>query len=232
MKIEIWSDFACPFCYIGKARFEQALNQFENKDQVEVVYKAYQLNPHAPKEMIGSAAETFAKGHGMSVADAKSKFAMTTQMAKTVGLTYNYDIIQLTNTFDAHRLAKWAQTMNKDEVLTTRLMKAYFTEGKNLSDKNTLVELAGEVGLDQDAAKKVLESNEFAETVNGEITEARQVGVQGVPFFVINRKYGVSGAQATEYFLQALRQIYQEEKPIQKLEADDAGSCADEECTF
>ena len=232
MKIEIWSDFACPFCYIGKARFEQALNQFENKDQVEVVYKAYQLNPHAPKEMTGSAAETFAKGHGMSVADAKSKFAMTTQMAKTVGLTYNYDIIQLTNTFDAHRLAKWAQTMNKDEVLTTRLMKAYFTEGKNLSDKNTLVELAGEVGLDQDAAKKVLESNEFADTVNGEITEARQVGVQGVPFFVINRKYGVSGAQATEYFLQALRQIYQEEKPIQKLEADDAGSCADEECTF
>lgn len=232
MKIEIWSDFACPFCYIGKARFEQALNQFENKDQVEVVYKAYQLNPYAPKEMKGSAAESFAQGHSMSVSDAKQRFKMFADNAKTVGLTYNYDIIQMTNTFDAHRLAKWANTLGLEDKLTSRLMKAYFTDGKNLSNLDTLAELAEEIGLNKEEAKKVLTANEFKDQVNAEITEARQVGVQGVPFFVINRKYGVSGAQATEYFLQALRQIYKEEQPIQKLEADESATCDHDECGF
>ncbi len=232
MKIEIWSDFACPFCYIGKTRFEQALNQFEFKDQVEIEYKAYQLNPYAPKEMVGTAAEAFAKGHGMTPKQAAERFQMFQANAKSEGLTYNYDIIQMTNTFDAHRLAKWANQFGLEDKLTSRLMKAYFTDGKNLSDYDTLVALANEVGLDGNKARQVLENNEFSDEVNTQITEARQVGVQGVPFFVINRKYGVSGAQQTAYFLQALKQIYEEEKPIQKLEAEDAGSCGDEECTF
>ncbi|QWB96333.1 DsbA family oxidoreductase [Mycoplasmatota bacterium] len=232
MKIEIWSDFACPFCYIGKTRFEQALNEFKQKNDVEVVYKAYQLNPNAPKEMKGDAIESFAKSHGMSVSDAKQRFTMFEQNAKTVGLTYNYDIIQMTNTFDAHRIAKYANQFGLEPKLTTRLMKAYFTDGKNLSDKNTLVELAVEVGLNEAEVKTVLDENKFADQVQAEIMEARQVGVQGVPFFVINRKYGVSGAQQKEYFLQALQKIYEEEKPIQTLASDDAGACGDEECTF
>jgi predicted DsbA family dithiol-disulfide isomerase len=232
MKIEIWSDFACPFCYIGKTRFEQALNEFKQKNEVEVIYKAYQLNPNAPKEMVGDAVESFAKGHGMSVSDAKQRFTMFEQNAKSVGLTYNYDIIQMTNTFDAHQIAKYANQFGLEPKLTTRLMKAYFTDGKNLSDKNTLIELAKEVGLDGDEVKAVLDKNQFADQVKAEIMEARQVGVQGVPFFVINRKYGVSGAQQKEYFLQALQKIYEEEKPIQTLESEDAGACGDEECTF
>jgi predicted DsbA family dithiol-disulfide isomerase len=232
MKIEIWSDFACPFCYIGKTRFEQALNQFKHKDEVEVVYKAYQLNPAAPKEMKGNAIETFAKGHGMSVADAKQRFSMFVENAKTVGLEYNYDIIQMTNSFDAHRIAKWANQFGLEPKVTTALMKAYFTDGKNIADINTLVEVAKSVGLDPEKAKNVLNSEQYKEQVNQEIMEARQVGVQGVPFFVINRKYGVSGAQQTEYFTQVLNKIYEEETPIKTLDSDEAGACGDEECTF
>jgi len=232
MKIEIWSDFACPFCYIGKTRFEKALNQFDHKENVEIEYKAYQLNPYAPKEMKGTAAESFAQGHGMTAKQAAERFNMFAQNAKSEGLTYNYDIIQMTNTFDAHRLAKWANQFGLEDKLTSRLMKAYFTDGKNLANQEELAALAEEVGLNKEEALKVLKENQFGDQVNNEITEARQVGVQGVPFFVINRKYGVSGAQATEYFLRALQQIYQEEQPLQKLEAEDAGACGDEECTF
>lgn len=230
MKIEIWSDFACPFCYIGKTRFEKALDKFEHRDQVEVIYKAYQLNPYAPKEMTDSAAKTFAKGHGMTEAQAKERFNMFVANAKSEGLTYNYDVIQMTNSFDAHRLAKYANQFGLEPKVTTTLMKAYFTDGLNIADIDTLVKIAKELGLDENEAKKVLSSDQYSEQVNAEINEARQVGVQGVPFFVINRKYGVSGAQATDYFLQALKQIYEEEKPIQKLEADESASCSDDEC--
>lgn len=231
MKIEIWSDFACPFCYIGKTRFEQALSQFEHKDQVEVVYKAYQLNPNAPKEMTKSAAVSFAEGHGMSESDAEQRFKMFVNNAKTAGLTYNYDIIQMTNTFDAHRLAKYANTKGLEDALTARLMKAYFTDGLNLADIQTLIQLGEEVGLEADEAKRVLENNTYADEVKAQINEGRQVGVQGVPFFVINRKYGVSGAQQTEYFLQALKQIWSEENPIQTIGEGD--TCHDDgECTF
>lgn len=233
MKIEIWSDFACPFCYIGKTRFEEALNKFEHKNEVEVTYKAYQLNPYAPKQMEGSAYEAFAKGHNMTPQQAKDRFKMFEQNAKSVGLTYNYDIIQMTNTFDAHRLAKFANTKNLEEKLTTRLMKAYFTDGKNLSDINTLIELAKEVELDEQEVKKVLTSTDYKDEVNAQIDEARKVGVQGVPFFVINRKYGVSGAQQTEYFIQALNQIWQEDHPVKTLKnQDEDASCSDEGCSF
>ncbi len=233
MKIEIWSDFACPFCYIGKTRFEQALNEFKNKKDVEVTYKAYQLNPYAPKTMEGSAYEAFAKGHNMTVKEAKDRFKMFEQNAKSVGLTYNYDIIQMTNTFDAHRLAKYAATKNLEDKLTNRLMKAYFTDGLNLADHATLEKLAAEIGLDQTEAKEVLASNKYKDEVQGQIDEARKVGVQGVPFFVINRKYGVSGAQQKEYFTQVLEQIWKEDQPLQTMnDSDESQSCNDEGCEF
>jgi len=233
MKIELWSDFACPFCYIGKKRFEDALQQFKHKNKVSVVYKAYQLNPDAPKVMKGSAYEAFAKGHHTTVEQAKERFKMFTQNAKTVGLTYNYDIIQMTNTFDAHRIAKWSNQFGKEDLLTQRLMKAYFTDGINLADHESLINLVAELGLDTNKAREVLASNQFADQVKNEITEGRQIGVQGVPFFVLNRKYGVSGAQQTEYFLNALNQIWQEENPLQSLDSqDDSQACEHEECGF
>ena len=200
IKIELWSDFACPFCYIGKTRFENALNKFEHKDHVEVIYKAYQLNPYAKKVMEGTAAEAFAASHNMSVDQANKRFEMFTTNAKTVGLVYRYDILQMTNTFDAHRVAKFANTKGLEPEVTSRFMKAYFSECKNLADPKTLSELAADVGLDPKDVANVLESDQFADEVKQQIAEAHQVGVQGVPFFVLDRKYGVSGAQEEAYF--------------------------------
>ena len=233
MKIEIWSDFACPFCYIGKTRFEQALQNFKHKDHVEVIYKAYQLNPNAPKVMQGTAYESFAKGHGTTPEQAKQRFQMFTQNAKSVGVTYNYDIIQMTNTFDAHRVAKYANTLGKEDAITSRFMKAYFTEGYNLADHETLAKLSAEVGLNQDDVLSMLSTNQYADQVEFEMTESRQIGVQGVPFFVLNRKYGISGAQQTEYFAQALEQIWAEENPLKVLnDQEEDTTCDHEECGF
>ena len=233
MKIELWSDFGCPFCYIGKVRFENALNKFEHKDHVEVVYKAYQLNPNAPKVMTEGVAESFAKGHRVTVEQAKQKFKMFVNNAKTVGLEYDYVNIQLTNTFDAHRLAKWANQFGLEHTLTSRLMKAYFIDGLNLANHYTLLDLAKEVGLDTNKAKKVLSSNQYEDQVNTEIMEGRQVGVQGVPFFVLNRKYAISGAQQEDYFLAALNQLWEETNPIKTFDgANDGHVCNDEGCSI
>ncbi|MFA5235615.1 MAG: DsbA family oxidoreductase [Bacilli bacterium] len=210
MKIEVWSDFSCPYCYLGKKRFEKALNRYEHKEQIEVVYKAYQLNPHAPKVMDGTAAANFAASHGISEAQANERFASVTKAAAQEGLTYRYDIMQMTKTFDAHRLAKWARKFGLETALTERLMKAYFTDGLNIADHETLVFLAKGVGLDPDVAQAVLASSQYANVVFEEQAEARQIGVQGVPFFVMNRTYGVSGAQSEAYFLQVLDHLWTE----------------------
>lgn len=232
MKIELWSDFACPFCYIGKKRFEKALESFPHKDKVEVVYKAYQLNPNAPKEMIGNPAEAFAKGHRMDVKTAKQRFTMFKEQAQTVGLTYDYENIQMTNSFDAHRLAKWANQYGKEQVLTERLMKAYFTDGMNISDIDTLVLFAKEFDLNEEEARKVLNSDNYSEQVVNEINEGKQIGVQGVPFFVLNRKYGISGAQPVEYFTQALEKLWDEVKPLEDLSPSNGHTCNDESCSI
>ena len=232
MKIELWSDFGCPFCYIGKVRFENALNKFEHKDQVEVVFKAYQLNPNAPKVMTEGVAESFAKGHRTTVEQAKQKFKMFVDAAKAVGLEYDYVNIKLTNTFDAHRLAKWANQFGLEHALTSRLMKAYFTDALNIANHITLLELAEEVGLDVKKAKEVLLSNQFEDQVNAEILEGRQIGVQGVPFFVLDRKYAVSGAQQEDYFLQALNQLWAETNPLETIGEGNGHVCNDEGCSI
>lgn len=233
MKIEIWSDFACPFCYIGKKRFEQALSEFKHKDKVQVIYKAYQLNPDAPKKMVGNAYESFAKGHGTTVEQAKQRFEQFTQNAKVVGLTYRYDKIQMTNTFDAHRVAKWSNQFGKEDELTNRLMKAYFTDGLNIADHQTLSNLAIEVGLNGEQVLSFLSTNQYKDQVLAEIQESRTLGVQGVPFFVLNRKYGISGAQQKEYFTNAFNQIWSEENPLNVLnDSDQDASCEHEECGF
>ncbi len=234
MKIEIWSDFACPFCYIGKSRFERVLSQLPFKNQVTIEYKAYQLNPHAPTQMQGTAYEAFAKGHGTTVEQAKQRFQMFTENAQTEGIVYDYNKIQMTNTFDAHRLAKWANTFGLEGKVTDRLMKAYFTEGYNLADIPTLIQLAEEVGLNRQEAKQVLESDQFEETTRNQMIEAKEIGVKGVPFFVIDRSYGISGAQPADYFKQALEQIWKDTHPStlvtpqgqEKAEA----TCTDESC--
>lgn len=210
MKIEIWSDFACPFCYIGKKRFEEALEQFSHKDKVNVIYKSYQVNPNAPQKMVGSVYEAFAKSHQTTTEEAEKRFNMFTNSAKTVGLTYNYSDIKMTNTFDAHRLHKYADEKGLGGALLNRLMKAYFTDGLDLCDYDILSSLAQDVGLNKKASLKILEQNLYTNQVVEEQKQAKTVGIQGVPFFVINRQYGISGAQDVAYFLATLNQIWEE----------------------
>lgn len=233
MKIELWSDYGCPFCYIGKKRFEGALNKFEHKDTVEVIYKAYQLNPNAPKVMNGAANISFAKGHGTTPEAATEKFKMFVEQAKTVGLKYDYENIQLTNTFDAHRVAKFANSKGLESEISERFMSAYFTEGLNIADSETLVKLGVEVGLDKQELKDVIDSNQYTDLVNEQISEGRKVGVQGVPFFVLNNKYGVSGAQQEDYFIQVLDHLWKETQELESIEgSDESHVCNDEGCSI
>ena len=210
LKVEIWSDFVCPFCYIGKRRFEAALDKFAGKDGVEVVYRSFELDPAAPHEVPYDVHEMLARKYGMSREQAKMMNARVTEQAREVGLDYRMDEIKLTNTFDAHRLAHFAATRGRQREMTERLMKAYFTESKHIGDKETLAQLAEEVGLDRNEAKRLLESGAYSADVRADQREGAALGIRGVPFYVIDRKYGVSGAQPEEVFLRALEKAWSE----------------------
>ncbi len=211
MKIEVWSDYVCPFCYIGKRTLEKALIQSGFDSQAEVTYKAYQLNPNTPTDSAVPTYESLAKKFGKTIEQAKEMTEGVAQHARSVGLEYNFDDMVEANTLAAHRLVKWAETHGKDGELTEQLMHQYFIEAKNVGDHQVLVEVAESIGLPQEEAKKVVESDEFMGQVQLDIAEAGQIGVQGVPFFVVNRKYAISGAQPVEAFVEALEQIAEEE---------------------
>lgn len=235
MKIEVWSDFVCPFCYIGKRRLEQALEQFSHRDQVTIEYRSYELDPEGEKASDVSIHEAIANKYGVSVEEARQMNANIGEQAAEVGLTYHFDSMQPVNTFDAHRLAKFAAKKGKSSEMTERLLKAYFTDSKRLSDIPTLVELAIEVGLDENDVKAMLESDKFAFHVRADEKQAHEIGVQGVPFFVFNEKYAISGAQPTGVFLNALEKVWQEEneKPVlQQLNSTSSETtyCTDEGC--
>jgi len=237
MKVEIWSDIMCPFCYIGKRHFENALKQFPDKDNIEVVWKSFQLNPAMKTEPGKNINEYLADTKGWTIDYAKQMNAHVTNMANEVGLHYDFDKAVVANSFDAHRLIQLAKYNGKGDAMEERLFKAYFTEGKNTADHAILIQLGTEIGLDPAAIKKVLESNEYADNVEQDIYEAQQIGVRGVPYFVLNDRYAVSGAQASETFLGALNKAYGEwkkerERPgIKEINSNDAAICTtDEEC--
>jgi predicted DsbA family dithiol-disulfide isomerase len=210
MKIEIWSDVMCPFCYIGKRKFEAALEQFENKENVEVVWKSFQLNPAMKTDPSKNITEYLAEIKGWSIQQAKEMNAHVTNMAKEVGLHYDFEKAIVANSFDAHRLIQLAKKHGKGDAAEEQLFKAYFTEGKNTDDHKTLLEIGQSIGLDELEIKEVLASNQFSEEVKKDINEAQQIGVRGVPFFVVDRKYGVSGAQPSEIFLETLTKAWAE----------------------
>jgi predicted DsbA family dithiol-disulfide isomerase len=210
MKIEIWSDVMCPFCYIGKRKFEAALEQFENKANVEVVWKSFQLNPDMKTDPAKNITEYLAEIKGWSIQQAKEMNAHVTNMAKEVGLHYDFDKAIVANSFDAHRLIQLAKKHGKGDEAEEQLFKAYFTEGKNTDDHSTLIEIGISIGLNEIEVKQVLASDQFADDVRKDIIEAQQIGVRGVPFFVVDRKYGVSGAQPTEVFLETLTKAWAE----------------------
>lgn len=235
MKIEVWSDFVCPFCYIGKRRLEMALEKFSHIDEVTVEYKSYELDPNAEKNPGKNIHELLAGKYGMSVEKAKNSNEELGKQAADIGLTYNFDTMQHTNTFDAHRVAKYADENGKGKEITERLLNAYFTESRLISDHATLIELAGEVGLDKDEVTKLLKVDDYAIHVRADEEQARQIGVQGVPFFVFNEKYAVSGAQPPEAFSEVLEKVWEEENEKPVLESlnptkSKTTYCTDEGC--
>lgn len=231
MQIEIWSDYACPFCYIGKTRLENAIKKTGNKD-IEIIYKAYQLDPTAPEVSDLPAVDYYVKRKGWTKERTNQMFSQIEEMAKQTGLEYHLKNTVHTNTLTAHRLSKWAATFGKEGELTTRLMIAYFTESKDIANKATLLALVKELNLDVKAAEKVIDDkNAYLDVFNSQVEEARDIGVSGVPFFVINRKYGISGAQEEALFLQALNQVLEEEKTTLKSFGGDAtATCDDDGC--
>jgi predicted DsbA family dithiol-disulfide isomerase len=214
MKVEIWSDFMCPFCYIGKRRFEAALEQFSNKNEIEVVYRSFELDPNSKRDVNHDVHDLLASKYGMSRERAKEMNDNMVHQAQSVGLTYHFDTMIVTNTFDAHRLAHFAARYGKMHEMTERLLKAYFTDSKHIGDHETLANLAAEVGLDKNEAVQMLARDEFTNEVREDEQEANRLDIRGVPFFVINRKYAISGAQPSEVFLDALQKAWDEDKSL------------------
>ena len=202
MKIEIWADYACPFCYIGKTTLEQALEKTGLKD-VEIVYKAFQLDPNAPKEANESTIAHLAHKYGVSISESERMVSNVVLHGKNVGLDLRFDLVQQTNTLDAHRLTKYARTINKDTELNKELYEAYFTKGVNLADHTQLTELSTSLGLD---SNEVLNSNKYETEVKRDIEEAYRKGIHAVPYFLIDGKIAIKGAQPLERFIQILRE--------------------------
>jgi len=230
MKVEIWSDFVCPFCYIGKRRFEEALATLPFAGDVEVVYRSFELDPRMEKGVAFNVHEALAKKYGMSLEQARQSNASLAAQAEQVGLAYNYDEWKFTNTFDAHRLAHFAGAHGKMNEMTERLMYAYFTEAKHLGEHETLADLAAEIGLDREAALAALSSDAYADAVRADESDGSALGIRGVPFFVIDRKYGISGAQPTATFVGALRQAWDESRPALTVIGDGEDACVDGAC--
>ncbi len=229
MKVEVWSDIMCPFCYIGKRHYEAALAKFAHANQVEIVWRSYQLDPSLPKPASKlNAYEYLAQRKGMSYEQSVAMHKNVIAMAKEAGLNYDYDKAVVANSFDAHRLIQLAKLNNLGDAAEERLFKAYFTEGKDMSDISTLILLGKEIGLDEKLVTDVLNSNQYTDAVNKDIQEAEQIGVQGVPFFVFNRKYAVSGAQPDSIFLETLNKSFDEwlkANPQTKLEVTEGKVC-------
>jgi predicted DsbA family dithiol-disulfide isomerase len=234
MQVEIWSDVVCPWCYVGKRRFEQALAQFAHSDDVTVTYRSFELDPGAPAERTGDHDEHLARKYGMTVGQARQMNAKMTQTAAADGLDFHLDRLRGGNTFDAHRLLQLARDRGVQLELKERLLRATFTDGEPIGDTETLVRLATEVGVDADEARAVLNSDKYADDVRGEEQRATAYGITGVPFFVVDAKYGVSGAQPADVLLQMLEHAYDEQHPLTLVHPTGgtgaAPTCDDDSC--
>jgi predicted DsbA family dithiol-disulfide isomerase len=208
MIVEVWSDVMCPFCYIGKRKFEAALARFEHRDHVQLVWKSYQLAPDMKTDPTLSINDYLAAHKGITAGEAEEMHAHVTEMAAAAGLEYNFNRTVVANSFDAHRFIHFAKQAGRQNEAEETLFHAYFTDGKNIADLDTLIHLGTGIGLDAAALRSALENGSFADDVRADIYEARQVRVQGVPFFLFDGKYTVQGARDSEVFLQTLEKSY------------------------
>ena len=228
MKVEIWSDVACPWCYLGKRRFEKALANFEHQADVELRWRSFELDPDAPNVREGDPVQRLADKYGMSRAEAVAANDRLTGFATAEGLEYHLDKVRSGNTFDAHRLLHLAAEKGVQDDVKERFLRAYFTESEPVGDHATLARVAVEAGLAADDVNDVLASDRYADEVRADEAQATAYGITGVPFFVIDAKYGVSGAQSSDVLLQAMRQAWTAANPLTML--DDASAAGGEAC--
>jgi predicted DsbA family dithiol-disulfide isomerase len=245
MKVEIFSDVVCPWCAIGKRRFEAALGRFEHADEVDVVWRAFELDPNAPARSEVDRVEHLAKKYGMSRQQAEDAGARLTATAAVEGLDFHFERTQSGNTFDAHRLLHYAHDVapGLQDALKERLFVAYFTEGEPIGSRQTLVRLAVEVGLDPVESEQVLAGDRYAAEVRADEREAHELGVTGVPFFVVDGRFGVPGAQDADTILDVLQRAWTRAHPLEVVvptsvsaggdtAADDAVVCEGESCAL
>jgi predicted DsbA family dithiol-disulfide isomerase len=235
LRVDVWSDVACPWCYIGKRRLEAALADFPHTADVTVVWHSFELDPSSPRSFTDgqSMAQRLAKKYGRSVREAEGMVQNVADTAKLDGLEFRFDRIKPGNTFDAHRLIHLGKAEGKQDAVKERMMRAYFTEGEAVGEKATLAQLGVSAGLDADQVAAVLESDQYANDVREDEAEAAEVGIRGVPFFVFGEKYAVSGAQPKEVLHGALTKAWDELGPtsvVNDAASADGAVCGPDGC--
>lgn len=232
LRLDIWSDIVCPWCYIGKRHLEQALAQFEHRDSVEIVWRSFELDPDAPavRDASTSYAEHLARKYRVSSAQGQQMIDRVKDAGKRAGLDFDYDHIKSGNTFGAHRLLHWAKQQGKQDELKERFMRAYMTEGQAIGERDVLIKLAGEVGLDVAEARAILDDDRFAGEVRADEKLANELEIRGVPFFVMAGRVGVSGAQPAEVLRRALDQAWREHASSQVATFAEGAACGPEGC--
>lgn len=211
MKLEIWSDFVCPFCYIGKKYFEAAFEQFKYKETVEVTYRSFELDPYAKKDSNETIIEHLSRKYNISLEEAMASTEAITAQASEIGLEYNFNKMKPVNTFDAHRISHYAKSKGRMAEMNERFLKAHFTENLDISHYETLVNLAVEIGFKEEEVKEVLSSTAFSNEVVADEERAKSLDIDGVPYFVINEKPYIFGAQPVEKILETLYSVWAEE---------------------
>ena len=234
MKIEVWSDIMCPFCYIGKRHFEVAMAQMSFRNEIEVVWKSFQLDPTLPVEPSGETVEQYLiERKGMSAEQTRGMLQQIAERGKAVGITFNQEKSIPVNTMQAHRMIHFAQERGLASQMEEALFRAYFTDIKNIGSLEVLADLAENIGIDRKEATAYLATNDGKEAVNSDIAEAQKLGVRGVPFFFVNKTYAISGAQPISTIAQILRQAYAEtthEDLSDSKRENDADGCGTESC--
>jgi len=227
--VEIWSDIACPWCYVGKRRFEAALAGFEHREDVRVTWRSFELDPGAPREREHDGATHLAHKYGTSLDEARAMQARMIDVAAAEGLEFRFDLARGGNTFDAHRVLHLAAAHGCQDAMKERIMRAYLSEGELISDHDVLERLAVEVGLDADEVRSVLASGAYADEVRDDERVAAGLGIHAVPFFVVDRRLGASGAQPPAVLLELLREAWPQEREPVRVVADGA-SCGPDGC--
>jgi predicted DsbA family dithiol-disulfide isomerase len=230
MKIEIWSDVVCPFCYIGKRKLEKVLDKFPHRDGIEIEWKSFQLNPDQETNPNISTLEHLSQSKGWTMDQTREITSNVVNMAAAQGLEFDFDKAVVANTKNAHRLIHLAKTIGKGGEMKELLLQAYFSQGQNVDDSATLISLGQKVGLEASAIQAMLESEAYEDAVDQDIYESRQLGVRGVPFFVLDRKFGISGAQPDEVFDQTLEKAwleYTKSNPVLDVVGNSQGESCD-----